>query len=262
MRLAVTTARSPSRALRAEARDAAARHHLPFVEREAQRLPELVRQVGVEALLVLGGRTVTLHLDGADHCYAPGMGALRARRLVVGELVTRDPFLAAAGLLPGDQVLDCTLGLGADSLVAAEAVGGAGCVVALESSPALAAWVAEGLRRVALPAARRIEVRCAEHGPALAELPDRSFDVVLFDPMFRHARAQARTFDAVRRLADHRPLEPAALERARRVARRFVVVKDGAPGWDLRRLGLAPLPGSRWAKRLYGRAAAVTAARP
>ena len=48
-------------------------------------------------------------------------------------------------------------------------------------------------------------------------------------------------------------LEPDALARARRVARRWVVVKDGAPGWDLARLDLAPLPSARWAKRLYAR---------
>jgi 16S rRNA (guanine1516-N2)-methyltransferase len=30
-----------------------------------------------------------------------------------------------------------------------------------------------------------------------------------------------------------------------------VLVKDGTPGWDLARLGLAPLPGRRGAGRLY-----------
>ena len=46
---------------------------------------------------------------------------------------------------------------------------------------------------------------------------------------------------------------------ARRVARRWVVVKDGAPGWDLARLGLTPLPSARGAERYYAR---VTAERP
>jgi hypothetical protein len=59
----------------------------------------------------------------------------------------------------------------------------------------------------------------------------------------------------VRRLADARPLEAAALAAARRVARRWVVVKDGAPGWDLARLGLTPLPSARGAHRYYGRLA-------
>jgi hypothetical protein len=159
----------------------------------------------------------------------------------------------AAGLGAGDAVLDCTLGLGADALVAAAAVGPGGRVLGLEASRLLAAWVAEGLGRLPDPAARRVEVRAADHAEALASLPDRSFDVVLFDPMFRHPRAEPPGFDLVRRLADRRPLTPEALARARRVARRWVVVKDGAPGWDLARLGLVPLPSSRGAHRYFAR---------
>ncbi len=102
-------------------------------------------------------------------------------------------------------------------------------------------------------AAKPVEVRCGDHAAALAALPDRSFDVVLFDPMFRHARAEPAGFDVVRRLADPRPLSPAALARARRVARRWVIVKDGAPGWDLARLGLVPLASARGAHRYYAR---------
>ena len=93
----------------------------------------------------------------------------------------------------------------------------------------------------------------ADHAAWLADAPARSFDVVVFDPMFRHARAEPGGFDVIRRLADPRPLSPEALARARRVARRWVVVKDGAPGWDLTRLGLTPLPSARGAHRYYGR---------
>ncbi len=153
----------------------------------------------------------------------------------------------------GDRILDCTVGLGADALVAATAVGPRGRVIGLESSAALAAWVGEGLLRCGDPAADRIEIRAADHLAALVGLPDRSFDVVVFDPMFRHARPEPAGFDLVRRLADAAPLSAEALARARRVARRWVVVKDGAPGWDLARLGLTPLPSARGAHRYYAR---------
>jgi hypothetical protein len=69
--------------------------------------------------------------------------------------------------------------------------------------------------------------------------------------MFRHPRAATPGFALLRRLADSRPLAREALDRARRVARRGVLVKDGTPGWDLARLGVAPLPGRRGAERLY-----------
>jgi hypothetical protein len=252
VRLAVTTVPRPDAPLRGRARDAAARHGLPCQERGARPLAALAAEAGVEALLVLG-RGAALWIDGRERRWNPGMGTLRARRLLEGERgrPTGDPFLAAAGFRPGESVLDCTLGIGADALVAAAAVGRGGRVLGLEASPLLAALVDEGLRLLPHPAARRVEVRRAEHGSFLADCPERSFDVVVFDPMFREARAQNPSFDLVRRLGDPRPLSPEALARARRVARRRVLVKDGAPGWDLARLGLVPLPSARGARRLY-----------
>ena len=250
MRLAVTTPFHPSPAALAAARDAAARRALPFQPRATRSLAEVAVAAGVEALLVLGGHS-SLWLDGVEQRWHPGMGGLRAKRLLQGERVTGDSFLEAARLRPGDAVLDCTLGLGADALVAAAAVGDGGRVVGLESSPLLAAWAGEGLARLPGEAAARVEVIAADHAAWLAGAPDRSFDVVVFDPMFRHARAAAPGFDLLRRLGDARPLSRAALDRARRVARRGVLVKDGTPGWDLARLGLAPMEGRRGAERLY-----------
>ncbi len=262
MRLAVTTPLRPTPAEEADARAAALRHALPFAPRGKRGLPAVLAGAGADAALVLSAGKALLVADGEAHRFSPGMGALRAKRLrarLAGgapAATEHDPFLEAAGLREGDHVLDCTLGLAADALVAAVAVGPGGRVVGVEASPALAAWVAEGLRRLGDDAASRVEVRAGDHAALLAALPERSFDVVLFDPMFRHGRAEPAGFDVVRRLADPRPLAAETLLRARRVARRFVVVKDGAPGWDLARLGLTPLPSARGAHRYYGRVAA------
>lgn len=263
VRLAVTTPLRPSPADEREARAAAARHALPYVARRNRSAAQVARDAGAELLLVVSPRAAVLALDGEERRWSPGMGWLRAKRLLArrggasDEPTTRDPFLDAAGLREGDEVLDATVGLGADALVAAAAVGPRGRVVGLEASPALAAWVAEGLRRLPHEAARRIELRAADHALALRTLPDRSFDVVVFDPMFRHARDEPAGFDLVRRLADARPLSGESLSRARRVARRWVIVKDGAPGWDLARLGLEPLPSARGAHRYYARVPAL-----
>jgi len=262
VKIAVTTPLLPSAADEATARAAAARHGLPFAPRGRSALEDVRAAAGADGMLVLSRSASVLDLQGDEHRWSPGMAALRVkwlRRLRAGLPVPatrRDPFLAACSLGEGDRVLDATVGLGADALVAAEAVGPGGRVVGLESVEALAAWVAEGLERLCDPAARRVEVLAADHSDFLATQPDGSFDVVVFDPMFRTARPAPGGFDAVRRLADARPLSPRAVAQARRVARRWVVVKDGAPGWDLARLGLTPLASARGAHRYYARVAA------
>jgi hypothetical protein len=257
MRLAVTTPRDARPADAAAARAAAERHGIEAVERGHRSLASVAAACGADALLVVGPRRVALWIDGAERPWRAGMGELRLKRLLDGERSTRDAFLEAAGLRAGDAVLDATLGLGMDALVAAGAAGPTGRVLGVEHSRALAALTAEGLARHRSPAARRVEVLAGDAAEVLAALPERSFDVVVFDPMFRDARAQGPAFDLVRRLGDARPLAPETLARARRVARRCVVVKDGTPGWDLARLGLTPLPSPRGAERLFARVSAT-----
>ncbi len=268
MRVAITTALHSD--LEAEARACAERFGLPWVERGRRSLEAAARDACAQAILVLSRSHSTIVVCGEEcpldpagggtvlHRWSAGMGFLRMKRALGGSGCgpTGDPFLEAAGIRPGDSVLDCTLGLGADALVAAAAAGADGRVVAVEASPVLAAWVAAGLARLGAEAARRVEVHAGDHAKVLASLPERSFDVVLFDPMFRHPRAEPGGFDAVRAFADPRPLSPAALARARLVSRRWVVVKDGAPGWDLARLDLTPLPSARGAHRYYARVGA------
>lgn len=259
VRLAVTTPLRPSTEEEATAREAAARHGLTFAPRGRTALPGLLPAAEVDGFLVLSRRGALLWTPAGEHRWAGGMGFLRMKRALrraggaAADPTEHDPLLEVAELRPGDQVLDATLGLGADALACAAAIGPAGRVVGLEASPALAAWVDEGLRRLEAEPARRIEVRPGHHLAALLALPAASFDVVLFDPMFRYAREAPSGFDLLRSLAEPAPLEAAALEAARRVARRWVVVKDGAPGWDLARLGLTPLPSARGAHRYHAR---------
>ena len=70
-----------------------------------------------------------------------------------------------------------------------------GTVVGLEASTVLAAMAAEGFRRHPSVAAGRILVVATDADSFLARTPPRSFDVVLFDPMFRHGRAQGERED-------------------------------------------------------------------
>jgi SAM-dependent methyltransferase len=201
-------------------------------------------------VLVLGSGRADL-FDGARAFRASaGMGFLRLVRAQKGEA---DPLTTAAGLRPGDRVLDATIGLAQDALLAAEVTRAP--VLGFEASSVLSAFVVAALRRLpaaATEAAARIEVRCADHRAALRELPSRSFDVVFLDPMFRAAQEANPLFDLLRRHGEHAPLERDALGEARRVARRGVLVKDAAPGTELTRLNLVPLPSRRTARIVFG----------
>ncbi|HUK66666.1 MAG TPA: class I SAM-dependent methyltransferase [Anaeromyxobacteraceae bacterium] len=263
MRFCMTTVANPGSLERASAQAAAVRHGVPFAERGPGSLAALLEENGLEAALVLGRESAALFFEGKLHTWRAGMGELRLKRLRSGERgprKTRDSFLEAASLRRGDLVLDATLGLGMDALVAAEAVGEEGLVLGVEASPLLAAWVAEGLLRHGSSAAGRVRVACEDALSFLARLPEGSVDVVVFDPMFAEPQKEGPLFGLVRRLGDARPLYPELLRRACAVARRFVVVKDGSGGAELARLGLAPLSGPRSARRRYGRLPAKGAA--
>jgi hypothetical protein len=173
VRLAVTTPLHPDQPEIEAALRAAERYRIPYVARGGRALSRVVAEVGAEAALVLSASRAVLSAGGAEHAWSPGMGALRLRRYLDARAgkrsdpTARDPFVDAAGIEPGDTVLDCTAGLGADALLAAAAAGPGGKVLALESSQALAAWTGEGLHRFPAEAARRIEVRHADHNAFL-----------------------------------------------------------------------------------------------
>lgn len=205
------------------------------------------------AAVIVERRGARLRASGSEVPSHPGIGLVRVRRLQRGDL---DPLLEVAEVRPGDRVLDATLGFGHDALVFAQGVGPEGAVVGLEASPALAALALAGMPYWPPPAHElvgRIQIHFADHRRWLAAAPDRSFDVVFFDPMFRRALDAAPGFDVLRGFAASGPLDPDALANARRVARRWVVVKDAFPGRELRRLGLHMVDRRRGSDFLYAR---------
>lgn len=130
-----------------------------------------------------------------------------------------------------ERLLDCTLGLAADSMHAACALG---CeVLGMEASPVLFSLLEEGLLRLARaqPALARIEPRCGDAALELARLPDDAVDVVMLDPMMSRPKKSTPSFEVLRDFAKPERADAALLFQARRVARRRVVLKlgKGAP---------------------------------
>lgn len=251
MPLAVTTSGNPPEALVARARSRAREWGLPYVTRPRKApLGPLLASVA-DAFLVFEREAVTLTDAEGSFAFHAGMAHLRRLRLETGG---GDTLVRLAGLRPGDTVLDCTLGLGQDALVCARAVGPAGRVVGLEASLALYAVVSEGLAAYDVgPASTRVRAHHADAREWLARQESGSFDVVLFDPMFEKPKKSQPAFEVLRRFAEHAPLEVETLAEARRVARRWVLVKTGKHGEELARLGLTAEPGSRYTSLQWAR---------
>ena len=228
----------------AEADELAARFPgVVAVPRADRPLHVVVAAAGATPVLVLGSARADLYVAGRCFRATVGMAFLRVLRAVKGEV---DPLVGAAGLQRGDAVLDATLGLGGDALVAAHATGAR--VLGVEKSALLAAFTLCALRRLprhGQEPGRLVEVVHGDHRAVLARLAARSFDVVLLDPMFDKAGDAGPLFDLVRQNAEHAPLDGETLRQAQRVARRGVLVKDAAPGHALVRLGLEPRPQRR-----------------
>jgi hypothetical protein len=252
--LAVTTSAKPTEPLVARAQAAARQWRVPFIPRPPKQGIASWFDSRAEALLVFGHDGVALWDKEGHHGFHLGMAHLRRLRVAQGE---PDTFVRVAQLRPGDAVLDCTLGLAQDALVASLAVGPTGRVVGVEKSLALCALAAEGLKLHELgPDSCRVEVVHADALEHLRSLPARSFDIVFFDPMFARPQKAQPGFDVLRRFADHAPLTHQALEEGRRVARRWVLIKGARHSDDLRKLGLAPEPGSRYTEVAWARVAA------
>jgi protein-L-isoaspartate O-methyltransferase len=234
----------------AEARELAGRFGLRAEARAGRALSGVLAAANGASVLVLAARRADLHERGRAFRASAGMAFLRVLRARRGEI---DPLIAHAALRPGDQVLDATLGLAGDALVAASVTGAT--VVGLEKDGILAAFTQAALRRLsghAREPGRRVQVILADHRSWLLDQADRSFDVVLLDPMFRRPGDAGPLFELLRAHGEHAPLDPATLREARRVARRGVLVKDAARGEELRRLGFVPLLSRRSAAIAFG----------
>lgn len=201
-----------------------------YIKREKRSIKDLQLQHGDECLVV-GKNRLELHKIGKvePFFFHPNIAMLRLKRLLQGE---QDPYLAAAGIKEGSKILDCTLGLGSDAIVASFAAGETGSVLAIEADPAISCIVRNGLNQWqdAQPeiqeAMKRIEIRTGHHLNLLKAMPDHSFDVVYFDPMFEESVLESDGIRGLTHFASRENLTEETLVEAKRVAVSRVVLKD------------------------------------
>jgi 16S rRNA (guanine1516-N2)-methyltransferase len=209
-----------------------------------------------------------LEHNGQTLFFHPSMALLRMINIKRG---LGDRFLEAAGLAKDDTLLDATLGLGSDALIASWAVREKGKIIALEYSPLIFLLVKEGLERLAaqpLPrvkntekkeawlelakASSRIKVLCADHKSYLQTFPDSSVDVIYFDPMFRVTVKSSSAIKPLKAWSCPDPLTPETIKEACRVARKRIVLKERRHGSEFRRLGFKLLEGSPYSSIGFG----------
>lgn len=258
MDLIVTTVQKPTLSVVETAKNIANLLQVPFVERGRYSLPAIKKRHDVTNVLVAAANGPTVYTSTGEYFFHLSMAELRIKNLINGK---HDHMVAAMGLLPGMSVLDCTLGLATDAIVASYVTGESGLVVGLESVPVVALITGLGLKNYTLDsdlestitgALRRIKVENCNYSQYLETLSDNSFDVVYFDPMFRNPNYKSSNLNPIRSLADMRALTVEAIKQASRVAKQRVVVKEAAGSHEFSRLGITTIVGGKYSSVKYG----------
>ncbi len=236
------------------AKDMAARLGVAYLDRpHNQVLEEFMAAQALAAVIVLEKDGPRIHSEYGTFAYHPGMAEIRVQQLLRGAPA---PIVHASDLRRGARPLERTLRLASDAAVAACVAGPTGRVVGLEASLLLHFAVQYGLAHyecktpLLTAALRRVEAVHAVAGEYLAACAADSFDVVYFDPMFRHPVQGSKAMEALRPLALEEPLDRTTVELALKVAPR-VVIKERSE-YLLREYGCQEYVGGKYSRIKFG----------
>lgn len=255
MKIIVTTGSKPVAELVDLANDLALRLAVQYIPRRNLSLDAMRMAYKTDQLLVVTKQRIQLVMPNAVYFFHIGMAKLRIKNLHDGQ---DDHMALAMGLSPGDCILDCTLGMGTDAIIASYLSGQSGRVVGLEASIIVAEIVRRGLQSFdetdteIVAAMRRIEVIAGDYLVHLRKLPAKSFDIVYFDPMFRRPIHESSGIAPLRLLANSLPVCREAVAEAIRVARKRVVLKEAVNSPEFARLGFRHVGGGKYSSVMYG----------
>lgn len=226
----VTTAGRTNEELITRARSIADQMMAEYVPRRKMSI-ESIQKFKDQDCLVVGKERLELYPYGEKEpfFFHPNSAMFRIKRIMQGE---EDPLIATASLRGGMSFLDCTLGLGADSIVASYVTGEEGIAVGIEARKELAFIVKEGLTEwesgydAINQAMRKINIVEAFALDYLKHQDDNSFDCVYFDPMFDDSILESDGIRGLSHFALYEGISRETVEQAFRVARNRVVLKD------------------------------------
>ncbi|MBO8158381.1 class I SAM-dependent methyltransferase [Thermosyntropha sp.] len=254
--IATTTQSKAASSLTEEFCDFLGETGIKFVPRKGKSLEKLKREHNADGVIVWKDTGPVLYIDeNVEFFYHPSMAKNRISNY--RKFGTFDPLIKAFDLREDDEVLDCTLGLGSDAVVASY-FAPRGRVVGLEYSMVAAALVKWGMKMYKSPmqwlnqAIKRIEVLNEDYRVYLKKLADNSFDIVYFDPMFRKPVLRSQPISPLRFLANPEPVDRESIKEAVRVARKRVVMKEIFSSGEFARLGFEKICGNPNNKIAYG----------
>ncbi|MFA7076976.1 MAG: class I SAM-dependent methyltransferase [Syntrophomonas sp.] len=228
---------------------------LLYVPRQRSSLQRIAVQHEALGIIVWESERPVLYIDNEKLFFHPSMA--KCRIAAYRKKSQDDIMIKACQLAREDSFLDCTLGMGADAIVAAY-FSESGRITGLESQPVVAAVIGWGMKMYQgnMPwlnqAIKRIEVINSNHKDYLSQQADRSYDVVYFDPMFQRPQLKSQPISPLRKLANHAPLDIKTIQDACRVARKCVVMKTWGGGEEMVKLGFQKVRGSQHNPIIYG----------
>lgn len=230
MKTIITTAGRASAESIAFAQVTAQELLIPYIKRQKRSVERLHEEYNAH-VIVVGLEKMEYYRQGMKEpfFFHPNSAAYRLKRILKGAV---DPLIEATQLQCGDTFLDCTLGLGSDSIIASYQVGKDGIVCGIEGDPYVAYIVGKGLKRFPtdhIPLKESMERIHVIHAEALSFLQSQesnSWDVVYMDPMFQQPIDESNNFSPLREVGLQEQLIREWIEEALRVAKRRIVVKD------------------------------------
>ncbi|GAE30841.1 class I SAM-dependent methyltransferase [Alkalihalobacillus hemicellulosilyticus] len=225
----ITTARKQIKTLANEAERISRDLDSNYFLRDDRSVTTLVNEYKEDVLIVGKDRLTLYPKDGGQpFFYHPNSAMFRVKQFLK---TGYDPLVEVGRLQKGMNVLDCTLGLAADALVAKIAVGECGHVTGIEANHILAYLVRYGLHNwkdghpYLLKAMKTIEVIHQSHFTFLQSCEDESYDVIYFDPMFE-SNIESIGLKGLKSFAVYDDLTFETIHEAKRVSKKRIILKD------------------------------------
>ncbi|HEL9638685.1 class I SAM-dependent methyltransferase [Streptococcus suis] len=219
MKIIVTTSLRMNQSLVLRAQKIATLLSLDYQERKKRSVQSFLTEADA-VLVVYQSQLVLEEKTGQVLFFHPDTAMLRIKS-------GRDPLLELLGK-EKQSIIDCTMGLGSDSIVLASA---GHRVTALESSKLVHFIVSRGLQdfdsglQEVNRAMKSIQTIWTDSLTYLKGQIDKSVDVIYFDPMFSEEIKESQNLSGLSTLADRSRLTEEIVSEAKRVARKKLIIK-------------------------------------